>query len=75
MSNSDRIKHLVEFWAIPAEQVTQNDAPHEVPCATEAEAVELERRFHAVGWAARVVSEEVWRDYPTAGRPVLKRAA
>lgn len=67
--------YVVEFWPMPAADVRAEDQPKEVPCADQAEAIELEAKFHAVGWAARAVRLTVERNYPTAGRPRVARAA
>mgnify|MGYP003619371855 CR=1 FL=1 len=62
-------KHLVEFWAMPAKEVSQpGDNPHLVDCKSVEEAVALERKFHAVGWAARAVTLRETRHFPTAGQ-------
>lgn len=67
-------KNIVEFWPMLAADVGPSDAPHEVECASQDDAIALEAKFHGVGWAARVVSQRVERSYPTAGtgrvRPV-----
>lgn len=62
-------KHIVEFWAMPAEKVAQpGDKPNQVDCKSVEEAVTLEQQFHAVGWAARAVTLRETRHFPTAGQ-------
>jgi hypothetical protein len=68
-------QHIVEFWPMAAPDVRLEHHPHQVPCADEAEAIALESKFHAVGWAARAVTLRVQRKYPTAGLSHVKRAA
>lgn len=67
--------YIVEFWPMLAAEVRKEHKPKEVQCVDQAEAIELEEKFHAVGWAARAVSLSVQRDYPTAGCPRVARAA
>ena len=62
-------KYIVEYWAMPAKEVMQpGDKPHQTDCTNLDEAVALEQKFHAVGWAARAVTLRQTRDYPTAGQ-------
>lgn len=62
-------KYIVEFWAMPYKDVKiPGDTPHKTDCTSLEQAVALEQSFHAVGWAARVVTIRETRDFPTAGR-------
>lgn len=59
--------HIVEYWAMPAKEVKQpGDKPHQTNCTSLEEAVALEQKFHAVGWAARAVTIRGTRHFPTA---------
>lgn len=61
-------KNIVEYWAMPAKEVKQpGDKPHQTDCTSLEEAVALEQKFHAVGWAARAVTIRETRQFPTAG--------
>lgn len=66
------IQHIVEFWP---ESATEGVPPHVVVRADDSGAVALERKFHGVGWAARALTLSVRREFPTAGRPRVQRAA
>lgn len=47
--------HIVEFWPKEAALVSAHDEPQSTLCRTQLEAVELERKFHEIGWPARAV--------------------
>ena len=49
-------KYIVEFWALPFKEVTLQDKPFRVDCASTEESIALERKLHANGWAARAVT-------------------
>lgn len=60
------MKIFVEF--IPkSPRETSNDKFLSVDCETLEQAIIIEKKFHDIGWVARVVSLESIRQYLTAG--------
>jgi hypothetical protein len=68
-------KYTVEFIQKLPSEVTKHDGFLIVECIDISEAIQIEKRFHDVGWVARVVSVQITetRNYPTAGIDVSKR--
>ena len=57
---------FVEFIQKAPADVTQADRFLSVKCQSIDEAEHIERRFHVVGWVARVVVLELVRNFSTA---------
>lgn len=56
MSKIEEEIHAVEFWPAAFKDVGEKEVHQTTLCKTPQEAIDLEEKFHAIGWPARAVT-------------------